>query len=520
MKILLLFVLISFCLSLPALAAPSVTGVSGTISHGSQITLNGSGFGTKNPAAPLLWANFESGNISPNNIGQKTSWDGIDGFSINTTNQFSEVSKYNSVGAFGPTDWSCNFEVSQSYWSKIYQYQKRYFTAPTTTNQKFWRLWPANNAGNDFVAAWNGGVGRCLNEQEDWGGKATYQGEPTTAGMWHTEEFKWTLGTPGQDNGLWEYVRNGNQEQYRNDVNNIANNMQTLSIDNYYSDHPASGSKVYLDDIYIDNTFSHVMLGNASTYTASTHREIQIPTAWTANSITLTANQGSFTSGSQAYLYVFDSTGAVNSSGYPVTIGQENTPVCPDQICNGTETYQTCPQDCPTPPDPSPMITIGETAILSSTESNIANYLTAQAAILSQTATIQSLSFYVSNSAGKLRLGIYDATGPDGGPGQKKAETAEITPINGWNSANVTTPIALNPGTYWLAFLPSDNNLTVNYTESGSFKIYPYDYAALPNVFSTTPESMPFHCSFYATLSTGTEDDTTAPEAPKGITVK
>lgn len=38
-----------------ALAAPTITGMSGNVSHGSAVTVSGTGFGVKNPAAPLLW---------------------------------------------------------------------------------------------------------------------------------------------------------------------------------------------------------------------------------------------------------------------------------------------------------------------------------------------------------------------------------------------------------------------------------------------------------------------------------
>ena len=52
---------------------------------------------------------------------------------------------------------------------------------------------------------------------------------------------------------------------------------------------------------------------------------------------------------------------------------------------------------------------------------------------LAQPATIRSLSFYIAQAAGNVRFGLYDATGPDGGPGAKKAETAEIAAAVGWN---------------------------------------------------------------------------------------
>src|SRR5262249_15079876 len=69
-------------------------------------------------------------------------------------------------------------------------------------------------------------------------------------------------------------------------------------------------------------------------------------------------------------------------------------------------------------------VVIGEPNVLSQNDDGNANLLVAQQATLGQSATLQSLSFYVTTAAGSLILGVYDATGPGGGPGAKKAETA------------------------------------------------------------------------------------------------
>jgi hypothetical protein len=123
---------------------------------------------------------------------------------------------------------------------------------------------------------------------------------------------------------------------------------------------------------------------------------------------------------------------------------------------------------------------------------------------LGQTATIQSMSFYVATASGKLRLGIYDASGPGGGPGAKKAETAEITPVTGWNTANVTTPVSLPAGTYWLAYFPNDNNLHFRLdTSSGTHRFYSLTYTTMPATFSTTPTTGTGHWSLYASLVSG-----------------
>jgi hypothetical protein len=164
---------------------------------------------------------------------------------------------------------------------------------------------------------------------------------------------------------------------------------------------------------------------------------------------------------------------------------------------------------------PGAVVSIGEPNVLATFDNGNANLLLAQSTTLAQSATIQSLSFYVTAAAGNLRLGIYDATGPGGGPGAKVAETPEITPIVGWNTANVVTPASLSAGIYWLAYLPSSNSLgfqkTVDATSSAKF--YSVTYGAMPVTFSTAPNNSASHWSFYGTLIAGTATPDTTPDA-------
>jgi hypothetical protein len=114
------------------------------------------------------------------------------------------------------------------------------------------------------------------------------------------------------------------------------------------------------------------------------------------------------------------------------------------------------------------------------------------------------MSFYVATAAGSLRLGIYDATGPGGGPGQKLAETSEITTTTvGWNSASVLSPVSLPPGTYWLAYNSSSNALhsRLNPHAAGGCRYYVTAYGPLPSTFPTAATSDTGQWSFDATLS-------------------
>src|SRR5262249_12313609 len=124
----------------------------------------------------------------------------------------------------------------------------------------------------------------------------------------------------------------------------------------------------------------------------------------------------------------------------------------------------------------------------------------------SEAATLQSLRFNVTTAAGQLRMGVYDATGPGGNPGAKKAETAAVTPVVGWNTANVTQQVALQPGKYWIAFLPSSNSLRTRHAGDGTFaRLTGVTFGTLPTTFSTSDGGAPItgadHWSFYAILA-------------------
>jgi hypothetical protein len=82
----------------------------------------------------------------------------------------------------------------------------------------------------------------------------------------------------------------------------------------------ATGNYRYWAALYLDNTYSRVMLGNAANWDNCYIREPQIPSAWNTQSISVRGNLGAFT-GNTAYLYVFDANNNHNATGYPVTIG-------------------------------------------------------------------------------------------------------------------------------------------------------------------------------------------------------
>lgn len=325
----------------PVTAAPAITSISGTVSHGSTVTVTGSGFGTKSPVKPLIWANFEAGLIDPTNLGVMTTWTNNSYFSLTTSNQslnstYAVFGEYNTgLSKTGPT-----FRVDYDYYQKIYVFFKRYrdFAPPSPINMKFFRIWPVSDGTkNDFLAEYltnsnPNKVGRCYTESTgesmETPGNSSYQGTVYTEDTWGTEEFQWSQNSAlGVADGTWRFWRNGMLMQTRDNLigrsTTQSGNIIRLYIDNYSGGSgniymPPDGSMVYVDDVYIDNTWARVIIGDQNTFDDSTHREIQIPSAWSDTSIAISINKGSFNTLNSAYLYVFDANGNVNASGYPL----------------------------------------------------------------------------------------------------------------------------------------------------------------------------------------------------------
>jgi hypothetical protein len=96
---------------------------------------------------------------------------------------------------------------------------------------------------------------------------------------------------------------------------------------------------VYVDDPYIQiGSEAHVELCDTQTWSARKHCEIQPPTNWSNNSISLTLNKGSFNSGDTTYLYVVDSDGNANSDGQQIILGaSQETDTTPPNPPTGVE---------------------------------------------------------------------------------------------------------------------------------------------------------------------------------------
>jgi hypothetical protein len=146
-------------------------------------------------------------------------------------------------------------------------------------------------------------------------------------------------------------------------------------------------------------------------------------------------------------------------------------------------------------------VTMGVVAVLADDDTGFGNRVNAQEATLVVDAMLESLSLYVRSPAGSLRLGIYDNTGPSGGPGLKVAEAPELAAVAGWNTATLTTPAHLQAGTYWLAYTCSSGTLIIPVETSGRNAVMSRPYSLMPATFDGSILDSPQRWSLYATLS-------------------
>ncbi len=325
---------VAFILASHAQAAPSVSQASGTFSNGNSVTISGSGFGTKSTASPLVFDNFEAGSsgskvLTANAVVGK--WHNGAGYDVPTysTEQAQAGSKSAKLStAGGAYNLSLNQNgsypvVYMDWWVRVQQ------MSGVSRNWKPWRLYGGNDTLQANAVIMCNGSGISI-ENGGSNGSFWWEGGDFSNGQWqHYQVALKASSSAGSADGAVQQYINGRLVSNHTGVvtRTSSSHWDQIRIGHYWAmDGVAecgsnSGVNLYVDNVYIDSSWARVEIGNASTYTASTVRAIQIPTSWSASSVTVNVNTGSFTTGSTAYLYVVDSSGAVNSNGIAVTIG-------------------------------------------------------------------------------------------------------------------------------------------------------------------------------------------------------
>jgi len=339
--ILCIFLYPNISYSIETTPSPLVNSVSGTFNHGNYITITGGGFGTKSHANPVVWAPFEEGKAAADsNLSSGTL---ITNYRVDATSQYNGRSKYN-VSNVAKTDGvkTAADLRTQINSNKFFVFARRKFPANLFQNvsnfKTFW-AWPnllgcTNNSkpyanmifdymNGKMNVTYQGGAGA------PGGGQILPVGPVIDSGEWVTWEIQEKKGTVDNYDGSLKWWENSILK-VSSTPKNVTTNYPTdtyctILFQDFWTETVAGKSylnnaKDYLDDVYMDDTWSRVMIGNASTFNACTHREPLIPTEWSNTSITAYFNQGSFPNGSKVYLFVVDSNGNA-SPGKEIAIG-------------------------------------------------------------------------------------------------------------------------------------------------------------------------------------------------------
>lgn len=316
-------------------AAPNISGVTGTVTNGQSITISGSSFGTKSPAAPLVWDTFESGTVGT--AVQSTSatvgtWDS----GLGSDNVF-----YSNATGYGESARAARHPFDSSHWNSslskngtfpvLYIDFKRYYPSSNgnPSNYKPYRMY----GNGDTMELYKGyGCGYQVHTVLDGGYNSTdWSGRTISTNTWQHYQLIYKASTPNAADGtiisLIDGATNGHNSTAIK-TRSVSAHLDQIRIGHYFDTgsrdgcSPASNSTLYTDNVYIDTTWSRVELCSGSTWERKGNCEIQPPTAWSTTSATVTLNQGAFSGSSTAYLYVVDSAGDANSLGYAVEIGE------------------------------------------------------------------------------------------------------------------------------------------------------------------------------------------------------
>jgi hypothetical protein len=316
----------------PGQAAPSVTQVSGSASAGSQITISGSGFGTK-ANAPKVWDTVD-------NVSAYGAVSSLAGKSVPVGPSY--VWGTNTFDSPGAVVFSAaNPRHSQQ---KMHYRTSRYVgylqwpiamgreSAPSSQNELYVSFW----VRPDGSLEGEGHSSKLLRVWDDANGEGTrvswtqmHLTSVTSGGSEITDWNSWG-GTTGQWNRVELFV-SGPKGVVKGWTNGrVMHNVTNFQKDGSYSGRGLNVARVGWDiggatppsvdlsfgDIYVDTTQARVELCSQPSWSSCMTREVQPTTSWSNNQIVFNAYPGQLSG--TLYAYVVDASGAVNATGVAI----------------------------------------------------------------------------------------------------------------------------------------------------------------------------------------------------------
>lgn len=349
--------------AITATAAPAITAASGTFNHKSSVTITGSGFGVKSPAAPVVWDDASGGSILSK---WSDAWPNQNP-SFNTIYRppqrgiglpHAHITRYIAGAHYGFGGADAGYNVM--FWRNrtissypAYTYMSWYqrvddawvfqnnLTPDTDNNFKVsafsvccspyelpnnWYVeYNARPISRSSTPTWH-----LVDDAEDQPQESLQDPDVNRhgwfwnravnpmSGVWSKieQEVKYSRQSDGYIR-LWE---NGVLKiNYAGPTDRYAGNTRSEGIGGYARSRSTNNWR-YFADVYLDYTRARVVLANNPSLSLATIIEPQIPTNWSGTSIGISVNLGRLTTGQTAYLFVIDPAGTANAAGLPVVL--------------------------------------------------------------------------------------------------------------------------------------------------------------------------------------------------------
>ncbi len=317
----------------------------------STLSISGNNFGTKASSSPLAWNNFDS-----STIGSTSAQNGFDTLNyigpapLPAITNTASLSGSNAISVNYPVQTGANRSVVENFIgvgkkiSTTEVYNSFYGSLAQTSGSdelrlfKFWRAgsgvpYSGKPAANITFEGFNtlGFTSGCDESAND--GTTDYRDpnlpsgafpQPIALYQWNYYEFWYKLSTPGVADGGYKMWINGkliiNQDHQVTRPSGSTAVLEWIFLFNGGDYYANNAYRQWVDDYYLDTTQARVVITDSPVYSSSTKWSIQPISTWSAGSISASINRNGFSSGETGYIYVFDSIGNVNSSGYPVQL--------------------------------------------------------------------------------------------------------------------------------------------------------------------------------------------------------
>lgn len=336
-------------------AAPSVTGASGTFSSGSTVTVSGSGFGSNTANQEWTGPAIEAG--TSGSLFSRTNWSGANDWSPVTYKTDAAHSGSKSLGVCVDTSNNWNGLITYALPDPVNPSDRFYISwwaRKNGSNSGQWKM--LRLSGQDTIVDgseemvlfnWLQSSTQLVVDPGTSNDQTFYPGSVYVAGdsNWYRQELIVQASSANGNNGQATILRSGTGSLASYSTpstvkthTSSGNTYSYILFQNYMGNGITGSPCVWMDDIYILNGWSRVEMCDSSTWAGRSHCEIQPRVSWSSTSINVTLNPATFSEGSQVYLYVVDSDGAANANGYAITLGGSGSSytVTPSAGANGS----------------------------------------------------------------------------------------------------------------------------------------------------------------------------------------